>query len=342
MLDRRHLLSLGLAAGTSLLAAPPTVRAQSMITARTGFIPVMGTAPLFVAEAQGWLRSGGLELRAQPFESGSHMIQALASGTLDIFVGGIAPLIVARAKGVDAKVVAATAIEEMVFVAGPKLAPFFVSDISAAEAFRAYRTTTGTPARLATQPLGSVPNTTLQHWLWRVTNTASTDVTLLPMGIDGTQQAILVSAVEGGTVREPASTIITSRHPGIRVAALGKSMFPDQPGTVVAVSAAFLTRYPDQVQGLVDGLIRAAKLIESTPGLAAPTMAGVLGKGLIGAELMAKALASPSTRFVIDPRRIMAATQKMQAFQVAIGALSDELPLDGVFEPRFFNQSTAV
>lgn len=341
MFDRRHFLSLGLGAG-AVLAAPAAIRAQAPITARTGFIPVLGTAPLFVAEAQGWLKDKGLALRPQAFESGPHMIQALASGTLDIYVAGVSPLIVARSKGLDVRVVAATAIEEMQFIAGPKLAPFFKPGIGAAEAFRAYRAASGAPARLATQPLGSVPNTTLQHWLWQVTGTAKEDVSLVPMGIDATQQAVLVGAVEGGTVREPTSTILTSRSAAIRVVAQGSEMFADQPGTVVAVSGTFIERHPALVQGLVDGLIRSAKLIQTAPEQAAPVMAALLGKGLVDPATILAALKSPASKFIVDPQRIVAATGKMQTFQVSIGALERELPLEGVFEPRFYLASSAV
>ena len=81
------------------------------------------------------------------------------------------------------------------------------------------------------------------------------------MGIDATQQAILVGAVEGGTVREPAVTIVTQRDPGIKVVALGGVMFPDQPGTVIAVTAAFLRDHSDKVQAIVNGAVRAVRLI---------------------------------------------------------------------------------
>ena len=48
------------------------------------------------------------------------MIQALASGTLDVYVAGVAPLGVARSKGIDIRVVTATAVEEMTVAAGAR------------------------------------------------------------------------------------------------------------------------------------------------------------------------------------------------------------------------------
>ncbi|HYF55585.1 MAG TPA: ABC transporter substrate-binding protein, partial [Salinarimonas sp.] len=165
-LTRRSVLAGSLAA----LSTPSFVRAQALapVPARVGVIPILATAPVFVAEREGWLKEAGLAPAITTFESGPNMIQALASGTLDIYVAGVAPLGVARARGIDVKVVAATAIEENVFVAGGKLARFFEPGVPKADSFKRYRAATGAPARLATQPLGSVPNTTLQHWLWEV------------------------------------------------------------------------------------------------------------------------------------------------------------------------------
>ena len=148
---------LGVAAGLFSVTA---VWAET-VPVRVGVIPVIGASAIFVANGQGLLKDAGLAATFTTFESGPNMIQALASGTIDVYVAGIAPLAVARSKGIDVKVVASTAVEEMVFVASPKLAPYFGEGVGAADAFKAFRAKEGKPARLATQPPGSVPNTTL-------------------------------------------------------------------------------------------------------------------------------------------------------------------------------------
>jgi NitT/TauT family transport system substrate-binding protein len=269
------------------------------------------------------------------------MIQALASGTLDIYVAGVAPLGVARARGIDVKVVAATAIEENVFVAGGKLARFFEPGVPKADSFKRYRAATGAPARLATQPLGSVPNTTLQHWLWEVVKADKADVTVVPMGIDATQQAIAAGAVEGGVMREPAVSIVTRRDPSVKLLALGGEMFPNQPGTVVAVTKAFLDRNPTGAQGLVTGVVRAVELLQKDPDQAVPHLVASLGRGLVEAATLRAALASPATRFVADPRAIVEATAAMQRYQLSIGGLDKEVPLDGLFEPRLYERAVS-
>ena len=336
-MDRRQFLIAGSSLATAILLAGPA-RAQSVV-ARAGYIPVVGTAPFFVANGEGWLKQGGIETAITVFESGPNMIQALASGTIDVYVAGVAPLAVARSRGVDIRVVASTAIGENVVVSAPSLTRFFTAGTNAAAAFKAFRTATGKAARLATQPAGSVPNTTLQYWLWEVAKVDKADVEIVPMGIDATQQAILAGAVDGGSVREPALTILQTRNPQIKLIAEGEEVFPGQPGTVVAVSGAFATKNPQAVQNLVSGLIKAAALIKADPTKAAPHVGAALGKGIVDPELIRKALVSPASRFEIDPRKIIEPARAMQAYQVKLGSLEKELPFDGLFETQYYERA---
>lgn len=338
---RLPVLATCLAAFAGLIAGPALAQTTAPAAVRVGVIPVIGAAPVFVANGEGWLKEGGLAPTFTTFESGPNMIQALASGTIDVYVAGVAPLAVARSKGIDVRVVAATAIEEMVFVAGPKLAPYFANGADKAEAFRAFKAKEGRAARLATQPPGSVPNTTLQHWLWQVAKTDKAHAEVVSMGIDATQQAMLAGAVDGASIREPALTIVQLRNPAIKLIATGGEMFPDQPGTVVAVSGAFADRNPAAVEGLVKAVIRATDLLKTDPARAAVPVEAALGKGITDVATIQKALTSPAARFTADPRAIVAATKAMQAYQVSIGTLDKDVPLDGLFEPRFYEKAVA-
>ena len=321
--------------GLASLAAPATAQQQ----VRVGIIPVLGVAPLLILQNEGWARQAGLDLKITTFESGPLMIQALASGTLDVYVAGVAPLGVARSKGIDVRVVAATAVEEMTVAAGPKLAPFFKEGVTPADAFKAFRAATGKVARLATQPPGSVPHTTLVHWLQEVTKTDKADYEIVPMGIDATQQALLTGAVDGATIREPTGTIVQQRNKAIKIVALGGEMFPDQPGTVLAVSGDFMKKNPAGVQALVDGVVRAVALIKTDPLKAAPGIEAALGKGLIDTDTIIAALKSPASKFAANPTQIVEATKKMQAFQVSIGTLDKDVPLDGLFDASFYEKA---
>ena len=318
------------------LARPATAET---VPVRIGYIPVLGTAQVFVAEREGWLKEAGLDVRFIPFDSGPNMIQALASGKLEIYVAGVAPLAVARSKGIDVKVVAATAIEEMTTVAGPKLAEFFKPGVAPADAFKAFAQANGRPANVATQPPGSVPHTTLNHWLFETGKVAPSDVRIVTMGIDATQQAVLAGAVDGATLREPAVTIVGTREPRIKIVALGGDMFPSQPGTVVAIQGAFLKEHGPQVQKLVAAIVRADAQIRSQPASVVPAVQASLGKGLVSDDIILAALRSPASKFTVDPDVIVASTRAMQAYQVRLGTLDKEYPLEDLFDNSFYKQA---
>ena len=112
-----RILTAAFAAAGLLVSATGALAQQPL---RVGYIPVMGVAQIFVAEGEGWTKQAGIPLAMSAFESGPNMIQALSSGSLDVYVAGLAPLLVARSKGIDVRVVAATVVEEMGFAAGAR------------------------------------------------------------------------------------------------------------------------------------------------------------------------------------------------------------------------------
>ncbi len=334
---RRAALAFCGAVALGALALGSPALAQS-VKARVGVIPIVGAAPLFVADGEGWLKQAGVDVATTTFESGPVMIQALASGTIDVYVGGVAPLGVARSRGVDVKVVASTATGENVFVAAPKLAAYFKDGMKPADAFKAFRAATGKAARLATQPAGSVPNTTLQYWLWEVAKVDKADAEVVPMGIDATQQAVLAEAVDGAIIREPALTIVQEKSPGTKLVAVGDEMFPGQPGTVVAVSGAFAKANPQAVQAVVAGVARGADSLKSDPKSVARHVAAALGKGIVSEATILKALTSPASKFATDPKAIIAPSKAMQAYQVKLGSLKAEVPLDELFDASYYDK----
>src|SRR3954452_16121554 len=269
MQTRRLLLQ---SLGAVALAGTPHAWAQpSTATVRIGYVPVIGASALFVLDGAGWAREAGLAIRTTKFDSGPTAIQALASGTLDGLAIGVAPVAVARAKGLDVKVVAAGATGGSAFVASPDLAEAFAADNQQpARAFGAFHARQGQPARLATLPPGGVPTVALHHWLWRVAQVDKADVTITQMGIEAVQQAMLAGAVDGVTVLEPSATLVTERNPRLRRIVNAPEMFPDIPGVVFAMTAAFERASPGGVETLVRLLVRATELLKADPSAAAP------------------------------------------------------------------------
>jgi NitT/TauT family transport system substrate-binding protein len=322
--------------GAAILS--PAVQAEPL---RVGVIPVIGAAPLFVADREGWFKDAGLDLSIKVFESGPVIVQAAAGGNIDVYVAGVGPAAIARAKGVDLRVVAATAIDENVLVAGPKLKEFFKPGATPAEAFKAFHAANGRAAKIATQPPGSVPATNLQYWLREVTHTDPADVEIVPIGIDAMQQALLAGAVEAATVREPTLTIVQQRNPAIVLLAKGSELFPGQPGTIVAVTGELVQKNPEKVQALVNGIVRASEQLQKNPDRSAPLIEAALSKGIVEGSVFRKALESPAVHFVNDPAAISSATKAMLDYQVKLGALEAAPSLDGLFDRSFYAKAVS-
>jgi NitT/TauT family transport system substrate-binding protein len=154
---RRALLRLAPALALAALARPG--RAQQEVPLRVGFISILPMTQLFVMEGERWTRGAGLALILKRFSSGPPMVDALAAGDLDVAYIGIGPAMLARARGVDVKVVAANVIEQVALIGRGALVSVFEAAPTPAAAFRRFRETTGRPARIATLPPGAVPDT---------------------------------------------------------------------------------------------------------------------------------------------------------------------------------------
>jgi len=327
------------AVATSVLFAVPGAALAEAVKVRAAVIPVLGAAPLFVAEREGWLKAAGIDLTTTTFESGPNAIQAAASGGFELYVAGITPVAVGRTKGIDFKVVAATAIDENVLVSGAKLKSFFKAGVKPAEAFKAYKAEAGRPAKIATQPPGSVPSTNLSYWLFEAQHVDPADVQIVPMGIDATQQAMLAGAVDAAIIREPTLTIVQQRNPQITLLASGEDLFPGQPGTVVAVWGPFAEQHPEIVTALVEGIARAIEKIKKDPDGSLPAIETALSKGLVDPALLRKSLSSPAVNYVSDPKAILAPTKAMLEYQVKIKTLTEAPDINKVFDLTFYEKA---
>jgi sulfonate transport system substrate-binding protein len=333
---RRRLL-LG-AAALGAIAAPLAARPIRAATAlRVAYIPILPMAQLFVIEAEGWAAPAGLTLATTGFSSGPAMVQALASGRFDVAYVGIGPALVARAHGVPLKVVAANGIDQVALLGRGALAAAWVKAASPAAAFAAFRRQEGRPARIATLPRGSVPDTVLEYWLREVAHVPPADIQVLGFGENRVQQALLTGAVDAASTLEPALTIVQERDPTARVLLRGGAMFPGQPGAVLAVTERLIASDRAAVQALVDLHVRATALIRAHPHRAAADLERTLGRGLLTEATLFKAVTSASMDPIADPRRIMAATAKLAAYQSRLdhigGGTADVAAL---FDPSFY------
>jgi len=332
MLTRRALL----AAAAALAAAP--AGAQGALALRVGYVPVIGAAALYVLDRAGWAREAGLDIRLAKFDSGPAAIQAISSGSLDMLAIGIAPVAVARSRGLDVHVVSAAGTGGSAFLAAPALAEAFgKTGNDPAAALADFRQAQGRPAKIGTLPPGGVPTVALNYWFFKTHKVARADVEIVAIGIEALQGAILAGAIDGGTVLEPPATIVQRRDPRLKAIATARDMFPDIPGVVIAATGAFEKAHADAVQTIVGLVIRATELIQRDPKAAGAYVAEVVGGGLVPADVMAAALASPAVAYVTDPRAIEAPTRALLEYQVEIDDFAAAPKAEGLFETKYFD-----
>lgn len=327
-----------------LLALVPLLagRALSQERLEVAYIPIMPMAQLFVMEGEGWTEAAGLELELTKFSSGPAIVQAIASVRFDVRVFGIGPAMVARANGVPIKVVASNVVEQIALIARGRFAEVVDAAETPAAGVRAFTEETGRAPVIASLPRGSVPDTVFRYWLSKVAGLTAADVDIKGMGADKVQQAMLARSVDAASILEPVVTIVESRLDDTHVVAAGGEMLPDQPGAVVAVRENLIAERPDVVASLVELHIRATRLLNDEPERAARHVHAAIGQGLIPLDTIATALTSPISNFVADPRAIVAASGVMHDFARDIGTLREPVPLDALFEPRFFAAAAAA
>lgn len=303
-----------------------------------GYMPILPVAQLFVMEGEGWTEEAGLELELTRFSSGPAMVQALASGELDVMYFGIGPAMVARANGVPIKVLASSIQEQIGLVARGELAGHFErANDDAVKAISSFTETEGRKPKIATFPQGSVPDTVLRYWLVEQLGVGLEAVEIVAMGADRVQQALLAGAVDAASILEPILTTVQQRDDQARVVARADAMLPGQPGAVLAAREAVLVDHPEAMQALMSLHVRATEMLVENPNHAAPHVREFVGKRLIPLETVEVALSSPSSNYGSDPHAIREGTRRMHDFQIEQGSLKKSVDLDALFDTSLYD-----
>lgn len=322
------------------VAASISAARAEPVTVEVGYVPFVAIAQLFVMESEGWTKEAGINLKLTRFNAGPALVQALASGKFEATYMAVSPVAVARANGIDLKIVATNGIESVSLIATGPLAAAFAKSSSPAEAFSNFRNENGRPAKIAALPKGTIPDTALRYYL-ATNKVPESDVQILGQGEEQVRQAVLAKAADGAAMPEPVLTIIQQKDPTGRIVANGKQLMPSHPGFVLSVRESFIKTHPETVRKLVELNARATKLIQQNPRRAAKDVLQHMGKGLIDEDVMIAALSSPYNPITDDPNMIIASTDALQDFQVKLGAQPRKVSSSDLFDLSFFNSVRA-
>ncbi|WP_334151629.1 ABC transporter substrate-binding protein [Hyphomicrobium sp.] len=323
-----------------VLFSPQLSHAENL-KLRVAYVPMVNMAPLFILTNEGWAREAGVDLELTRFSSGTTLIQALASGEFDAVYMAVSPVVVARARGIDLKIVAANGVEIVSLIGLADLARGYDSAASPAKAFEAFRQQHGRPVSIATLPKGTIPDTALRHYI-KTQNISEADVSILSQGEEQVRQSLLAKAVDAATMPEPIITIVKSKDPSSELLATGHDLMPGHPGFVLSVREKILKDHPDKVKALVTLNSKAIALIKSDPKRAAISTEVHLGKGLIPLEVIEAALTSPNNPITDDLRQLAEGTKALQQFQVEIGVQPKIVPENELFDWTSYNELQAT
>lgn len=324
-----------LAVGLSLLASTMAVAAKKT-EVNVAYLPLLGSAQLFVMENEGWAREAGLELKLTQFSSGAALNQALASGSFDVAVMALSPVIVARANGIDLKVISALhGVNSHAFIGIGDWADTFSAAATPAAAFATYHKKAGHPVRISTLPTGTLPDTAIKYYL--MTNkVAKGDYKIINQGSDQVLQSILADATESVSLAEPLMTIISERKPRAKILAGGADLMPGHPGFVFAVRERFIAKHPGAAKDLANMVKRATLLIQKDPSRAAESVKKYIGVGLLDKQTIVKAFTSGFNPVAYNPRDIVEGTKLMQTFQLSIGSQARMVPVEELFDFSYY------
>jgi NitT/TauT family transport system substrate-binding protein len=319
------------AAGAEAVAEP--------LTLEVGYMPILPVAQVFVMEGEGWTGEAGLEFNMVRFQNGPAMVQALASGELDVMFFGIGPALVSRGRGQEITVVASNIVEQIALIARDNLASYWDPNNPAA-LFAEFERNEGRRARVATFPQGSVPDIVLRYWILEQLGIPVDALEIVPMGADQVQQALLAGSVDAASILEPILTIVQDRDPSTSVLVRADTMFPGHPGAVLAVRNEVLQENPDAVQRLVEMHVRATEFLQTNVERSAEHIVEYIGAGLVDTDTIVAALQSPSTNYLADPRQIIEPARRMHEFQLEIGTLAAEVDVNELIDPSFYERAT--
>ncbi len=324
-------LVIPLALGTST-----AVRAE--VTLEMAYMPIVPCSQLFVIEGMGWAKEAGIKLELTRFSNGPAIVQAIASGKMDIMCFGIGPAMVTRGKGIKLKVIAAAITNQIAVIAQGDLVDYFDKYDNGADALRAFAADKGRKPKIASFPKGSVPDTVTRHWLLRSLKMDLNEVELIGMGASRVQQALLSRAVDAAGILEPILTIVESKLKGAKVVARASDMMDGQPGSTIAAREHVIAEKRDTLVKLIELHIRATELLQNDPAAAAPFVRDFVAKGLIDVKIIQKALESPSSNFGADPRLILKQTEYMADFQKT-EKINTKVSTDGLFDLTIYEEA---
>jgi NitT/TauT family transport system substrate-binding protein len=243
------------------LAITAPAHAQEKTVVRMG-TPALALwmLPILVADDKGFLAEEGLALKMNYMRGGSEALAALIGKNIDVMSGALSGTVILRSKGVPVKVLSAVAgVRTFALVVDAKRHAK-VNDISQIKGLK-----------IATSRRGSDGDLVMRVLLDDANLSPEKDVNLIQIGgYDNHLTAIEKGEVDGSMILEPFLTVGVQKgiiKPVVDLmAGQGPEALSSRIWTAITATEEFIKQRPKIVQGLVRGVGRGVKFIESNEG----------------------------------------------------------------------------
>ncbi|MGD9650624.1 MAG: ABC transporter substrate-binding protein, partial [Dongiaceae bacterium] len=223
----------------------PTPPAAQMMPSKIkiGYVPVLVSAPLFVAQEEGWIAAEKLDVELVRYGSGAQLNQGVLAGDVDVVIAPITTSLVAKSSGVEFPAVAALGEQQMVFVARGEFATLFKNKNFKQAAEELQHLALRKP-KIGTFLRGGITDIVTRKWLAQTQGMSEDDVEIIYFNVDQMEQAFMAGNIDAAIVWEPMRQILNQKAQGIYIIAQGEELYPRQAGVVMMVSRNMIQKHP--------------------------------------------------------------------------------------------------
>lgn len=230
-----------------------TAGSEKEQTVRIGYLNIVTSLPLFLAEEKGFLRQEGIEFETVPVSSSNQIVEDIITGNLDCFVGAsVVPVLQT----------------ELQSPGGLKI--FSVSEITPQRPFDALLVKEGSPIEslsdLPGKKIGVFPGSTAANLLKKYLTDKGIDVsaiTFVPMPPQDHLAALLQGQVDVIFAYEPTIAVALSAGGVKKIhGSVYARMLSPNPISVSVVSTEFLQKHPQTAVKVIRALEKAMKYMK--------------------------------------------------------------------------------
>ena len=326
--SRRHYLgSIGAAVAGGAAGCLGGGNGGSLDELTVAYMPIYPDLQYFVMEGEGYFAEIDAEIDGREFTDGPAIIQAYGGGELDVAMFGIVPSMIVIDRGIPAQVTAANIVEPMGIMADEEFQELWAEHDS--DAFDVWADEHGEPFRFGTFPQGSVPDVLLRYWLRDIVGVdpeSAVDIIEIN-GANAVWQAIASGEIDGTSIMEPVPTIAQEEGSNVTMFRTAGEIMPGQPAAVTLMSDE--VRESPLAGQFLEQHVRATEFIDENPDRTAEHVESGIG---MPADRARRALDSPLSNFVTDPRAIESGTEIFSEFAHGNGQIDEQLTTEQIFD----------